>query len=893
MIKVDYVVKLYIGGNTDIGSVFLSGGVCQWSISTGILEDNWWGNISSNVDVSSSGNYESYSPTKIKIVKSKIVEKTLNNFGLTMIGKRVEILEVSSTTRIIYRGVVDKLTEYGNTTEINVSHLVNKYSANLTSMYGSKYSTLVYGVDVDNVELTTGSTGDGVTVGTLGSDKRYPYFRASHGTIFVDRLWSITSLYDISIVSVSDLEEFLSQSKYFLLESQNSVIATIDRSVTTKEIDGKEYATVWADIQPYMYKTQNGENAILKDEIIAVKYVDFATVLYTNNSSVGMGNVYNSDGVKIPEYIDYIEYNENSVNIIDANSRGFSFIEPERTRWANEEEMKAIFGEQYLSIGSDGVCFKHDQYGTIDSWDSSVTNGDNIGYRKSTGGDISTATSTQTGRAFESGGGAAMWTNFAVAYDIDNVSDYETLYASMQCYIDNVNGWIIGDIFSTVRVKTIRKTHDVSYSENLQVITEDGEDYKVDDFILPNEVARDNENSSFLFKSYGVTGRIWYSVDIMNGIPLEDYEKNNPMTVYYTVQLRHNTGITSAIPRTVDVTNMKVNVFSDVDFDLNDLYANNVTGKDGLFKISDIYNDVCKRQNFSCFGLPTPQQGWGIGDTTGDTGVAVNSTGILSTAPATEIKYKTDSTVTKDVKNDLLRFGCGIGFIDQNGLESWANLLSMYDSGGVNITAYDVIGVPSANGLNSNRVYCDIGITTNKGSFTISNTEQGAVDYRSEYADGFDSQTGKNLWLLGNILHKRFQVKNEYPKKLSEVDAVVDEVEYIKNQYAIAGAVSVDGNAVLYDRYTLKINLPTEFVIANDIWKGSKILFSFPNIASGHTGVITGIGKDISDEIYTIAAEMVGGIIDSTETYEIIESGSQIDNIVESGSQETNYIEVV
>jgi len=217
----------------------------------------------------------------------------------------------------------------------------------------------------------------------------------------------------------------------------------------------------------------------------------------------------------------------------------------------------------------------------------------------------------------------------------------------------------------------------------------------------------------------------------------------------------------------------------------------------------------------------------------------------------------------------------------------------MYNDGGVNITAYGVIGKPSVVGFNSNRVYCDIGITTHEGNFTITNTEQETASYDTSFTSGFDSGVGKNLWMLGNILYKKYAVKNEYLKNMADADAIVDEETYIKNQYAIAGAVSVSDGATLYERYTLKIKLPTEFVIANDMWKGGNIVFTFPHIASLHTGIITGFGKDIGKEVYSVTAEMVGEVLDSTEVFTIIESGSQPDNIIESGSQVNNYIEAV
>ena len=888
MVKVTYEVKVWVGGTDDIPAIGLSGGVCTWSREIGILHDEWWGNISSMIDVSSSGNYETYSPTSVEIVKNKIVEKTLNNYGLTLTGKRIEIHEITTAVRVLYRGVIDKMTSSGNTVKIAVSHLTNKYNTNLTNKVGKDYSYLVYGSNVDGVPLVVDKDAVSLEIGTLGADEYYPAFR-NITTEQDERYMLIEPVYDKSLVSYDDIVEFFEKSQYFMIEESESYVATLFR------VNDGDTITIEMAIKPCRYKISTGEEAIPLDSVAIVKYAYPSSIYYPTGSDVDKNSIVLESGNVVPFYIDSIEYKSDSAQLLDADDVGFSYVAPKRTRFANDQELKELNGDAVILAGAQGVSIYSDVNTSITAKSATSANGENLGYRESS--PVSNASIDLTGGINGLGFGYISY-SFTGAYDIESPEDYEQLNCSMEATLKDVKALAAQNVFwrwditSKIMVKTVGGIRDISTSltETDPLIGDGSNSITVDDFKLPLTVASDVVNRSFRFSNESMSQRLWYSVDLFS--ELEEYEKKNPITVFYIVTV--GTGMTREnVNMLATLESMKINVFSQYAYSLDELTANNVDGKAGVDTIADMYIDSCSRQNFSRLGFAVPSSGWGLDIPSGDITTVVNTADINANAPTDIIKYKTETTNTKAVKTDLLRYGFGLGFIDQSGLESWADLLSMYNDGGVNITAYEVVGKPAVVGFNSNRVYCDIGITTHEGNFNIFNTEQDTGSYDASFTEGFEVGVGKKLWLLGNILYKKYGVKNEYLKSLGDVDAIVDEEKYVRNQYAIAGAVEVGDATVLYDRYTLKISLSTEFVISNDLWKGSNIVFTFPHIASLHTGIITGMSKDISKEVYTITAEMVGDVLDSTEVFTIIESGSQADNIIESGSQVNNYVEAV
>jgi len=212
LLKVDYQVLVFVGGTTDIPAIGLLDGVCTWDNTTGILAEEWWGVLSNSVDISLGGNYEVYSPTTIKILSTSSVEITLANYGLTLSGKRVEIHENSTLgTTIIRRGVIGHETVVGNNISLAVSHVVNKYNANLTPRIGDDYSHLVYGDGVDDIPLTVDLAKTGATIAEIG-DKLYPSFFVTTNSEYS---MQFRCAYDTTYVSEAQLQEFVDGSTYF------------------------------------------------------------------------------------------------------------------------------------------------------------------------------------------------------------------------------------------------------------------------------------------------------------------------------------------------------------------------------------------------------------------------------------------------------------------------------------------------------------------------------------------------------------------------------------------------------------------------------------------------------------------------------------------------------
>ncbi len=93
--ELNYIVKVFVGGTTDIASIGLSSGVCTWAVgdqTLSVLGEKWCNNITDSVDVSNSGQYAKYTDITLNINKSALVETLLRNEGIILKGKRVEKL---------------------------------------------------------------------------------------------------------------------------------------------------------------------------------------------------------------------------------------------------------------------------------------------------------------------------------------------------------------------------------------------------------------------------------------------------------------------------------------------------------------------------------------------------------------------------------------------------------------------------------------------------------------------------------------------------------------------------------------------------------------------------------------------------------------------------------
>jgi len=677
-------------------------------------------------------------------------------------------------------------------------------------------------------------------------------------------------------------------------------------------VDGSfTYAAFTSLLTPMNQKDGDNELYLPADTSVVIKYTEATKIFTPYGITPAPDNIrYKKDGIlyPFPSYIDSLQYFDDRIEVLDSDDSGVVFVEPLNSYWSTVQEMEQVFGdtEYHKYIAGGFAFFNNHSTHASDVYTGASQYGDQLTSR--VGATYSSSEMSIVGASTNVSSSLAM--SSCATYSVESPAEYSNLYITADVemsdiFIDGVQ--IENDAISTytyhveVRAITITNTNygavDIAGLKFRYDMAGNG-----DKNYFPTEVDNDLNNVRFRYENeshFGVSPSmvLGYGVDLLSAFGFSEVDLRSPIKFIYSVTFEWDGRLTPTTDRTYSakVPKMRIAIASKEDYSVDDLYVVNASNENSITSVADSYIDTCSRQNLTSLGFDAPAIGWGLELPSGDITEAVNTADITSNAPAVELVYSTNKTGTKQVKYDLLRYGNGIGHVDSLGLESWADISTMY-VGGVEITPYDITGVPSVKTIDTNKVYTDIGVTHADGNIDIRNTEQGVYD--SSYVEGVDSDNDKKaLWFSGNLLYQKYNVKNEYPKVLANCRGVVDAVEYIKRQYAVNGIVTGIRDGEVYadmrKRFTISFTVPTEFAIENSLWIGKGITPILPSFGSGGTGIITGLSRSLKDGNVTITAEVVGDIIATTTSFVIIESGIQTDSIVESGTQDITYKETI
>lgn len=895
--KISHTVKVYAGTTENESSIGLSGGVCSWTVddqTLGILTEKWVTGINLSVDMSVSGNYARYSDPQISIVKSSNVETILNNIDLSLINSRIEIESTDGTnTVILYRGVIKSLDESGNIVVLMLSHLSNYYATQLSPNVGDESIPIAWGDSVDGVKLPVvqaPKSGD-LTIG----DNLIPAF-VVYETQKENML--LRSVYDDTLVTEQDLRTFLESSANFIVKGENTVIGVGYSSVLYKfTVSGKDYWTFYFDFLPLNIKDDTGTPYLPLDSTVVVEPTSYGKYYKPYGSDTSSSYLQYKDGdvfYNFPEYVDSRKDYSDRIEILDADNSGDAYIDPIVAQWD-----VGVYGDLFTpnaSIVSKGVW----EVGNLVVSNVVLSNEEKLperfaGFGVPAG---STITCNVAADPVQNQSSVA----FISSYDIRLTEIPEELYFSATDIITQTS--TIPHYFTyrtTIYVKTILQTYEV-YSHNTDVLFGTSSSFQFYNNLFPTNTESPSQNEKYRWDTGAnsfednVLGR---DIELLNVIENE-YEKTAPIsiiTVSY-VSFRDISGI-----NTIDVDmsiNRQVNIAQSTSYNTNEIYLDRVGGKKEEFGLpitstGTAYFDTLTLQNFSNMGYNVPSEGWGLGYTSSDVSGAIAS--FLGT------QYQLDAAVyntsSKELKIRLLTLMSSMGYIDNQGKENLEKIYNMYFSG-VIFNAFNIEDQPDIQTIDPTRVYPYISVSYNDGTIEINNIEQDT--YSSSYVTGLnESNEGSQLWRGCKLLYDKYGIKNTLPDKMRDIkwlDGELTAVEYIKDQLLRMG-VEIDEEVVtLKARYTLKFNtdLTTFFKALEtdlDFWIGSSISFTYPNIASAHTGVVTALGFNPTTGKVSVAAEMVGDLLERSDVATIIESGTQTDNIVESGTQTTNYVEEI
>lgn len=878
MIKLDYIVRVYTNSTETDSTIGLTSGVCEWSTANqalGILTDNWISGIKDSVDISVSGYYAQYSNPTIKIVKNANVETVLNNVGLTLTGLRIEVVETDGVDELLLlRGIIQQIRIEGNDMILPVSHVANYYNTQIAPRIGEEYAPVVFGDEVNKVKLNSVlSEPRDSTVG----DNLTPVFEVKSNSKTGLVLQSVYSFLDYD-----DMVAFVQENQFVIAEGENSLVGQISPAVSS-------FPQIIFYPLPLNAKDNTGTPYLPTGTNVILSGVDYNRYYTPYGSDVDADKLQYKDGdvfYDFPSYVDSRVDRDESIDILDSDNSGESFIPPKGVaQWdstGTSPTIKPFFGAG-ISLVDVGV-FKTS---TLTISNIVYTNPEGIYDRGS--GAVIECDITGVGNAY-----------FVASYPIKLTKPIpDNAYLTMDCVLGATNATSTStmDVIHRAYVETFKETYElVNRRKNSQTTPIQWGLQKNE---LPLYVNSGSANEYYRWENtiFGdIPGSLGRDIDILE--PIEnDYEKEVTMVLWVEFFL--------AIAINPDTLHVKIDLSmspaAQVEYNASDVYISSEGRKNisdaVVTETNEAYKSVLQLQNYSYLGLSAPSLGWGLEYPSGDLSVAIDPSLSVRSIP---LSYQPSSVSTNDIKLELLKFTAGIGYINSSGLESWADALNMYLTTGYAFTKHRIKGRPTIKQMDPKRVYPEIGVTYANGSISVLNVEQDI--YSADYVTGVsDPNDAKLLWWAGNLLYKKYKIKNKYPDKLADIKGIkneADAVDYIKRQYELAGVQFGVETASLYERYNLTFTTTREYVWDAIDSKGSfelgdPVYFTYPNIATLGNGVITGIIPNIRTGDTSVIAEMVGDIIDTNEQTTIIESGTQTDNIVESGAQADNYVEEI
>ncbi|MCP5015152.1 MAG: hypothetical protein GY938_07685, partial [Ketobacter sp.] len=656
---------------------------------------------------------------------------------------------------------------------------------------------------------------------------------------------------------------------------------------------------------------ENGGVAFLNIGVIsAVKslaYADKDSILPIIPSLYNYDNGYKA----LPQYIDSVTFDaaENSQNITDVDSSGYSRIEP-----ISIELMESK--PDWLNFDGDFNYYKN-------GWWVDVTSG--------------TFSSTLTGQVE-----SAIDKNYGSYYDIDlqaNGSFYPVRsayhmlkleYAGIKPKDVPPNLFFTADIDAGTLVNTqILEKYKVvvwidwGFGNTPDSVTPSPLDMPITTYqnppILDNKfpVFEDYPTTPALSKGFRLNSD-WgeladTSPEALNGFsldlipllqPQEDYLLSSGFTVYVGLYSRTK----DPVETSVDYRVRDISLIATQAFDTGEIYTDS-TGR--CETVIDMYRDALKRQCYKANDIEPPLSGWGLDYPTVADWETLYSDSSITGALFGSCYHQYDNAVTTDqIKKDILSHCCCMGGAGSDGIERVYHLTELLfaDDGHTIEISGPLSGLFSKKSLpritkNLPETITPLMSVTYKSSVATGSTTRSIdiIDVANDYSlssvqsSELTDEQKLELWELGNALYKGWGSVASADQKETDLflfDNALDAFEYLKRAFALMGARSIfySGAAYpeAYERFTVEVDLQEEYALSNSLYFGAKVKIKRANnstLAGVITDTLTINGKT------KIVAECVGGPLVGTVSYIIEESGNQADDIEETGSNVTEYIE--
>jgi hypothetical protein len=788
---------------------------------------------------------------------------------------------------VMIRGVCKKPVTIGNEVKIGVSHTSNYYSTQMTPRIGDEYRQLVFGESVDRVPLIYES-GE-VEEPTIVGDGYIPAIEVSDEFDSVS-VWTIGK-YDLDTVSAEEWEEsvFTIGDTYLCTGGSKDLILAPTGNDRITIINGKLRYWMQYFIIPMNLRNGDFTNVLEIGSTVVLQKINSSKYYPPYGTEISLDLLQYEDSekfYKFPSYVDSLEIVDDHIDILDSDNSGDAFRAPTSAGYAPEYVPIEVFDPVNLEYRGSGIWAGqyYKNHGIIGDGNFADRNIDDSV-------DIIVSWNTIPQGSFAN---AVSIMQYSYRPEIGTIPS-ELFITLKESYDFSVSGGFPTNKF-TIKVASVTDVYTIGSWNNNEL----SETWIYN--IFPKIVRFDADNYFYRWES--VANKIGKSLGaLVDG--MEEFERASGITVYII-------STASIIDTGAPITNGSVTfshkmfLAEPVSYDSTKLFYSGVSGKEDsvgspITDTKSAYESTLQLQNYEINGITIPDEGWGLGYPVGSLDSVIGDT---SNIPVIPMQYSTNSVDTKNVKQLLLGYTFGIGKIDNNGKEAWTSALSFWNGGGYEFNKSKIKkdSKPIFSDISDNRIYPEIGVKYSNGNIAVSNVEEEI--FNADYVTGVtDINEAEAIWTAGRLLYQYYGIKNKYPEKLGNITGIkneADAIQYIKNQYSLAGILFSEGVIALYRVYTCTFITPIEFwwdalvvsgVIDPNFGLGAELTLTYPHKATSDIGnIIQRSYNPISGEV-SIQGKFVGEQLLISEDVIIIETGSQADNIVETGSQTNNYIE--
>lgn len=903
----------------------------------GILKDPWSTGFSNTVDIKRMGKMASQGGGKINLDNTTGLYLWIKTNGINITGKKIQLIEINTDTSaetVLYTGVTgESLDHDAKTITISYKSISSNRNAKITAPIPGKdnqYYPAVFGEldktkfvnETDIAEEIYFTTEDAYLTFQVSEDNPSPSTKGTEFYLLCSEQISLTSVINLDLMAdtgklyvkaiAGDGADVIRQVES--VSSFGSPITTV--SITLVESVGLDDGIPeWVENETYL-------------KFYEIEYINTAdkwgniqgfqdTLLYTfpNNSYVNIP-LYNGNFLTTPNSIQLI-----SDDLKDwGKVSGFEIIKP----------ISLVSGTDAISDPSDlsGITGVWTYYSSSKAWSLNSDNTDTGLHNDSAidDQDYSTFASTLFSR---SGGIPGVNSLSALSvykitfnpFSANNI--YLALALDREAYA--IPTFTDGSFVSVVSKNNFENTEivklltDGSATIAKNYLMNYDKDY-LSNYAPPSEFQA-NQNWWALYSNGFDRGGIdqWFSGYQLIEIDAGANPLRSEIPVYY-ICIFHNCSRLNAGSLSIDAKIRQLSLITkidDIDF-TKGLYAKwwgrntdspdfGVTSTSMIRVATDIYNHICRLQNYEADGETAPSEGWGIDYINRDVGgydhLLDNSTvygglqylnlldwGIYGR----QINKPLDLDTVK-LKSTMLKDMWAIGAIDSNGREKMFPMFKAFDNSmsRVTINYENYKDLAKLNDRPVTDIFCKpyVSYKWDEGSqkyleeIRITNVEQPIFD--PSYVQGDFSDTIKEeLWDKAKILYDQYGVFNDAPESIAKCPWILDSssaIIFIRRWLEWQGATD-DG---FKDRREVSFTVPYEFAVENNLDVGSliEICIPFDNCENDALGVITKINHDLKVKNPKCKVTAYIEITIPIITNDIDESGSRPDNIDESGSR--------